>query len=106
MTVSLFLIFSPLGVSAQSPFNFGGFVVLSLYCNCSNTFLLFVTPPKSGFFSYKGTPQFANYMLPTTKVWTLGLYSPVGVCLIYVGKACKQFIRPKGTITPIVGTSF
>lgn len=91
---------------AQNPFNFGGLVVFSYFCTCSGNFLLYITPPKDGFFSWNFGPQYANYMLPSEGVWTLGLYEPFGICLIYVGESCEEFIRPDGTITPIVGTSF
>lgn len=91
---------------AQNPFNFGGIVAWSYFCECSGDFLLYVTPPKDGFFMwYSPGDQYANYMLPSTGVWTLGLYAPFGICLIYVGESCEEFIHPAGTILPTVGTS-
>lgn len=86
---------------------FGGFILNTFYCNCSNTFLLTVSPPVGGQFIYvPGTPQYMHYRLPSAGVWVLGLYSPgTGVCLIYVGKGCSPFGAPSGTITPTVGTS-
>lgn len=93
--------------SAQMPFIFGGFITKTFFCSCSGNFLLTLSAPTPGqWVWYPGTPQFANNQLPRAGVWTLGLYKPGGVCLIWVGKACAPFGVPAGTIGPITGTSF
>ena len=87
---------------------FGGFVASSIPCTCSAGFLLTVVPfppPIGGQFVYQiGTPQLAWFMLPSPGVWTLGEYSPGGICLIFIGKGCAPIGVPIGTILPIVGT--
>jgi hypothetical protein len=96
---------------AQSPLNFGGIVGWTFFCTCSYNFLLYIVPnppTMNGFFSYRFTPQYANYRLPSASTWTLGLYSPGDTCLIWVDAVppiCVPFIQPMGVITPIVGTS-
>ncbi len=86
---------------------FGGMVATSFFCNCSGNFLLTVTPPVGGqFVYYPGTQAYLNYNLGfSTGIWTMGLYSPGGVCMVYVGKGCSPFGVPLGTITPTVGSS-
>ena len=92
--------------TAQSPNIFGGLVTSVIPCTCSNAFLVTVSPPVPGQFVYQiGTPQFAWGNITRPGVWTLGVYNPGGVCLVYVGKGCSPFGAPIGTITPIVGTS-
>jgi len=91
---------------AQSPFIFGGFILNSFYCTCSHNFLLTLSVPSASQYVWRpGTPQFANYRLPSAGVWTLGQYTPGGVCLIWVGKGCSPYGHPVGTIGPIAGTS-
>lgn len=92
-------------VAGAQGLQFGGFVYYSFFCTCSGNWLIFVSPPRFGFFSYNYTPQFANFMLPRSGVWTLGNYVKGGVCKIYVGLGCSTFIPPTGVITPVVGTS-
>jgi hypothetical protein len=105
------LIFPFSQASAQSPLNFGGLVTWTFFCNCSYNFIVYIAPvpPKvNGFFSYRFTPQYANYRLPSPGNWALGLYSPGDVCLIWVSAIppfCTPFIQPMGIITPTVGTS-
>lgn len=86
---------------------FGGLVVASIPCTCSTgMFLLTIGPPVGGQFVYQtGTQAFQNFNLPRAGVWALGLYSPVGVCLVYAGKSCVPFGLPIGTITSVTGTS-
>lgn len=101
------VIFSGYSVYAQNPLIFGGFVTNSFYCNCSNTFLLTLSPPTPGQWVWvPGTPQFANFQLPRAGVWALGNYSPGAICTIFVGKGCAPFGAPIGTIGPLTGTSF
>ncbi len=86
---------------------FGGLVAASIPCTCSTgMFLLTIGPPRGGQFIYQtGTQAFQNFNLPRPGVWALGLYSPVGVCLVYAGKSCVPFGLPIGTITSVTGTS-
>ena len=85
---------------------FGGLVLWSFFCPCSGNYLLYISPPVGGFYSfYPGSQGFLNYSLPGPGVWTLGLYNPGGVCLIPTTTGCTSFIHPQGTITPIVGSS-
>lgn len=87
---------------------FGGFVAVSLPCTCTpGSFLITVGPPLGGQFVYvSGVPQYANMQLPRAGVWSVGMYSPAGVCMIYSGKSCVPLGVPIGTITPFTGTSF
>jgi len=86
---------------------FGGRVLTSVPCTCSGNFLLTVSPPVGGQFVYfPGTQAYSSYNLgPTSGMWALGLYTPGGACLMFVGKGCVPFGVPTGTITPTVGTS-
>ena len=103
LTVGIFYTYT---IYAQSPFVFGGIVQTSIFCTCSGGFLLTLGPPTTKqLMWYPGTPQFANAQLPRPGVWTLGLYSPGGVCTMYVGKGCAPSGAPVGTIGPITGTS-
>jgi len=109
-TLAVAMILGGLFFSAPKEANaqnlFGGLVLWTFFCNCSGNYLLYISPPNGGFFSYyPGTQQFLNFNLPKSGVWTLGLYNPGGACLIHVGTGCSSFIHPQGTITPITGTS-
>jgi hypothetical protein len=84
---------------------FGGPVVTSFYCSCSDTWLLTIGPPTPALLVYANTPQYKYYQLPRFGVWTLGAYIPqVGVCYVYVVFGCAK-IPSQGLITPTVGTS-
>lgn len=97
--------FSPRKTFA-SIFNFGGFVISSVPCPCSNSWLLTISPPRGGqFLFFNGMPQFEYHQLPRFAVWTLGLYKPGGQCLVPTSHGCKSVGKPKGIITPTVGTS-
>lgn len=101
VTISAFVF-----VSAQNPFNFGGFVLASIPCTCSGNFLLTIGPPVGGqFVYYPGTQAFLHFNLPRPGVWAVGSYTPGGACLQFAGKICVPFGVPLGTITPQVGTS-
>jgi hypothetical protein len=100
----LTVIYKPQNAYAQVPF--GGLVVWSFFCNCSANYLIFLTQPSPGFYSYfLGTQAFLNYNLPRPGIWVLGLYTPGGVCLVWSGPTCVPFATPIGTINPMVGTS-
>lgn len=102
--VGMLLFTMPQRAEAQTLF--GGLVLWTHFCTCSGNFLLFISPPNGGFFSYYADTQgFANFTLPRSGIWTLGLYSPGGVCLDYVGFGCAQFFPAQGTITPVTGSS-
>ena len=101
------LIFTGNIAYAQNPFIFGGFVVNSFFCACSGNFLITLSPPTPGqWVWYPGTPQFSNFQLPRAGIWTLGSYSPGGICLVPAGVGCSPFGAPIGTIGPLTGTSF
>ena len=105
LAVLIFYVFVPSALGLGTP-PFGGRILTSLFCSCSDNFLLTVSGPRGGQFLYMlGAPQFAYYSLPRAGVWVLGLYQPGGVCLIPSGNGCVTFGTPLGTITPIVGTS-
>lgn len=86
---------------------FGGRVLAAIPCTCSGNLLMTVSPPMGGQFVYfPGTQAYMNYNLGlSTGMWALGLYTPGGVCLQFVGKGCVPFGAPIGTISPTVGTS-
>lgn len=103
------LLFTGYVASAQSEstFIFGGYIVNSFYCACSGNFLLTLTAPTRGqWLWYPGTPQYREFQLPRTGVWTLGLYTPGGVCLVPTSTSCVAIGNPRGTIGQTVGTSF
>lgn len=101
------LVFSGYVAYAQSSLVFGGFVTNSFYCACSNNFLLTLSAPTNAqLLWFPGTPQYREFSLPRSGVWTLGMYSPGGVCLIPAFDGCAPFGAPIGTIGPIAGTSF
>ena len=105
--LGIFGIVSGYSLHAQSPLVFGGLVLNSQYCACSGNFLLTLSGPTPGqWVWYPSTPQFANFQLPRSGVWTLGTYTPGGVCLVPSGDGCAPFGVPIGTISSTVGTSF
>ena len=100
------LLFTGYVTYAQSPLIVGGFIVNSFYCACSGNFLLTLSPPTPGQWIWNpSTPQFSNFQLPRAGVWTVGNFSPGGICMV-PGTPCTPFGTPIGTISPIVGTSF
>lgn len=93
---------------SQSVFVFGGRVLSSVPCPCSGNFLLTISGPAGGQFTYyPGTQAYANYNLGAQSgMWALGLYEPGGVCLVPSGKGCSPLPSAVvGTITPTVGSS-
>lgn len=108
LTLAVVLVFSAIFYRTQAAgLPFGGMVTVSIPCTCSTgMFLLTIGPPRGGQFVYQvGTQAYSNFNLPRVGVWTLGLYVPGGVCMIYAGKSCVATGLPLGTITSVVGTS-
>jgi len=95
------------GFSSAFGLPFGGFILDSFFCPCSGTWRLTIREPHRGIkilMYVTGMPQFANYQLPRAGVWTIGLYTVGGVCLVPSGSGCSsRFVE--GMISPIVGTS-
>lgn len=87
---------------------FGGMVSFVQPCTCSCGAVVVVGPPRGGPFLYCPgfTRVYEYFQIPRVGVWLLGLYSPGGTCLIWVGKLCVPApIQPIGTII-MTGTSF
>ncbi len=110
LTIAIISILILIGVwyvtHAQTSSVFGGYITNSVYCTCSNNFLLTFSGPIDGqWVWYPGTPQYDHQSLPRSGVWALGLYDAGGQCLMTSGKGCSPFGNPKGTIGPTVGTS-
>jgi hypothetical protein len=86
---------------------FGGIIAFSMLCTCSGNFIvLIVGPTNPGFYSYRFTPQYANYKLPSgVGSYVLGTAIGGDTCLIYAGLSCVSFAQPRGIISNLVGTS-
>ncbi|MCI5108684.1 MAG: peptidoglycan-binding protein [Candidatus Pacebacteria bacterium] len=85
---------------------FGGKIERSFYCACSRNYYIEISDPKGGDFVWDPTsPQFREHQLPEVGVWTVGLYEPGGICIVYSGDDCRVY-RRTNNITEIVGTSF
>lgn len=94
-------------VNAATGIPFGGRILFAFYCNCSNTFLLTLTPlppTQVALLSYfPGTQLYSYYTLPYA-INVLGTYAGAGTCSVYVGTGCGS-IPSRGMITPMVGSS-
>ncbi len=86
---------------------FGGKVIVSFPCPCSDNYLLTISGPVGGqFMYYPFTQLYESYNLgPAAGMWALGFYSPGGVCLVPSTFGCNNVGAPIGTITPTVGSS-
>lgn len=118
-TVVIFIVVAGLvffkATSSQAQFStglpFGGRVLSSIYCPCSQNFLLTVSGPVGGNFMYDPltAPQlYQSFNLGfQTGMWALGLYTPGGHgCWFFnPGSGCHQQGIYTGTITSTVGTS-
>jgi len=84
---------------------FGGQITGTFYCNCSANLLISVGPPVPGVFIYQpgGTALYSYGRVWSPGAFALGLYSPGGVCLVYVLVGCAP-IPNEGTMIEI-GTS-
>jgi hypothetical protein len=89
---------------------FGGPLLFTYYCTCSQTWLVYIGPTSNLATSnmlldyVTGSQGFENYNLPFT-TWVMGLEIPsVPLCYVYAGYTCFT-ITAEGMITPIVGTS-
>lgn len=97
---------SPKKVSAGTGIPFGGALLFAFYCNCSNTWLLTLTPlPPTGvvLLDYiEGSQAYLSYNIPITN-WLLGEYI-IGAQTCFTGYMCSG-IPAEGLITPMVGSS-
>ncbi|MFA6315481.1 MAG: peptidoglycan-binding domain-containing protein [Candidatus Paceibacterota bacterium] len=87
---------------------FGGAILFSFYCSCSQNWLITLTPLPPTYpalLTYMtGTQAFLSYNIPFT-VWLLGEYMPgAGQCSVFAGTGCVS-ISSEGAITPMVGSS-
>lgn len=89
---------------------FGGLSTFVFYCTCSGNIALTITDlavPTGGvknlIYEPGATTLYQFYQIYREGVWTLGLWSPGGVCTYYVGKGCMVY-PTVGTMT-MVGTS-
>jgi len=96
----------PRRVSAETGIPFGGALLFAFPCNCSNTWLLTLTPlPPTGavLLDYvEGSQAFLSYNIPFTN-WLLGEYI-LGANTCFTGYMCVG-IPAEGLITPVVGSS-
>lgn len=101
----VFLLVPQITLAIGTPF--GGIISFSMLCTCSGNFIvLIVGPSNPGFYSYRFTPQYANYKLPAgVGSYVLGTAIGADVCMIYAGLSCVSFANPRGIITNLVGTS-
>lgn len=83
---------------------FGGFVNTVFVCTCSPGVVLQVGPPVGGNYLVLPGTLVYEYGQVRAGVWVLGDYSPGGVCLHFVGKACVTFVPVTGTVN-FMGTS-
>ena|SRR3989344_804443 len=85
--------------------NFGGPVLVSIFCICSANFWTFIGPPKGGVFMYQPgiTQLFAWWAILQPGAWTMGAFFPFGTCVQYIGIACVP-LPAEGTMA-LVGTS-
>lgn len=95
-------------VKAATPF--GGLSTQIFYCTCSGGIAvrvndLMVSPPVTLPLIYRpgSTTLFQFGQIYRTGVWTLGLWSPGGVCTYFAGKGCAVY--PTAGTMVMVGTS-
>lgn len=102
------------GQSLSGLVPFGGKVVYTTYCPCSQNFFLVIAGPAGGAFMYEpGPPSFQPQLYQSynlgfqTGMWALGLYRPGGHgCWVFnPGSGCAQVAVFEGTLTSTVGTS-
>lgn len=96
----------PKEVSAETGIPFGGALLFAFPCNCSNTWLLEISPlPPTGvvLLDYiQGSQAYLSYNIPITN-WLLGEYI-IGAQTCFTGYMCTG-IPAEGLITPMVGSS-
>jgi hypothetical protein len=85
---------------------FGGRILESFWCNCSDTLMLTIGPPVPGVFIYSASMStlYLYYSVWRPGPWTLGNYRPGGRCRTTIGFDGCGGIPVQGQIT-IVGTS-
>lgn len=103
-------IFAPEEVNAGSGLPFGGPMVFTYPCTCSDAVMIFVGPTANPLNSdlllgyVPGSQAFASYNIPLSP-WLLGNYVPAApICYMYIGYGCAP-VTTEGTITPMVGSS-
>lgn len=105
---ALSMTFKPQQAKAGTGTPFGGMILFSFYCTCSNSWLLTLTPIAPTYVTLltyiTGSQAFLSYNIPFT-LNLLGEYtSGSGVCLIYAGTSCSS-VSSSGLINPLVGSS-
>ncbi len=101
--------FSPEQVKAASGVPFGGAIVFTYYCSCSQNWLIEITPLLPSFVIflsyYEGTQAFLSYNIPFT-TWLLGEYEAgAGVCVTEPEADCGVELPSEGMISPMTGSS-
>lgn len=99
----------PKNVQAATGLPFGGEILFSYYCSCSQNWLIYIKPAISPtmptMLSYTtGSQAFLNYNLPFALL-ILGNYEPgAGFCISEPEADCGVDIPSEGLITPMVGS--
>lgn len=103
-------LFRPKEVFAETGLPFGGPMVFTFYCDCSDSWLVAIGPtsnPDTSDLVLDYIPEsqiFASYNIPFT-AYLLGFYEPgVPVCYVYAGYSCFD-IESDGLISPETGSS-
>lgn len=84
---------------------FGGLVTSMTYCTCSGNFLVALSLPRPGLYTYSPYSSFLfmNYLVAPGS-WLLGTYIPgVQACWFYVGAGCAPF--PNLGVISMTGTT-
>lgn len=92
------------GLTSSIPF--GGQIESVDWCTCSFGFRISVgdpVPAENIVVQLGVTEIFMWWQVYRTGPWTLGLWSPGGVCEVYAGKSCYE-LDVEGTVL-IIGTS-
>ena len=108
IATSIFALFPPKNVGAQEPF--GGLSTYVFYCTCSANIAVTINDLAVGansspalVYEPGGTQLFEYGQIYEEGVWTLGLWTPGGICMYYVGKGCSSY--PVAGTMEMVGTS-
>lgn len=109
LLASVFFIMAFFGIWVKSTgalLGFGGQIEYIRYCTCSGNELVVLGPPTPGVYSYIPYASYVYLNGPPYHPgqWTLGAYTPGGVCLQLYEECGPDPMQPKGTIMS-VGTS-